>query len=421
MFAFHETTRKRICRMAFFALCAAPTIATAAWIAEHYWPGRQGRVARQLGDVLDVHVKLADWREPRPRVTRSSGLVLSDPSSGYALADLRTLEVQGGRLYSISEITVDAAQLPRLAEHVHRWLTKLPPTVHEVRISQLTIKLADKAADGPGDLFILHDVRGRIDRDAAGRTQAVLAGAANSGASDPAALIRLTLAPPTEGDSAAPTVSLETHSATVPARLLAAVAPGFERLGPAARFAGAVRWSLDQPELRGMVQGRLDAVDMSGLLSAGSPHRLRGMALIELAELSWRGSRIERLAGSIVAEHAQMSRSLLEALVANFRCPQGSDGVPMASDPEMISLDFLATAFQLKSDGLTFWGHCPPEANMQDGCIAVSGMQPLLIAPPYRDWPLGVLVQTLAGQSASWLPASREAVDIASRLPLPLK
>ena len=58
---------------------------------------------------------------------------------------------------------------------------------------------------------------------------------------------------------------------------------------------------------------------------------------------------------------------------------------------------------------------------MQEGCRCRSvGCSRRPPAPPYRDWPLGYLVQTLSGCRAAWLPATREAVELARRLPLPL-
>jgi len=191
-------------------------------------------------------------------------------------------------------------------------------------------------------------------------------------------------------------------------------------LGTDARFIGAVRWTLDQPQLHGLIQGRVDPVNLASLLPAGSPHAMRGNGHVELAELSWHGSRIERLAGTLVGEHAQASRSFVVAMAKDFKCPQYGEGVPAADDAAMIALDLLAIQFELNGKGLTFWGHCPPEANMQAGCMAVSGSQPLLFGPPYRDWSFGLLIQTLMAPPDAWLPATRSAIEMAERLPLPL-
>jgi hypothetical protein len=329
----------------------------------------------------------------------------------------------GVRAYSANEVTIDGRQLAALGEKVNHWLTKLPPATHEIRCSRLVIKLAsnDVAGQDPAATLTLHDIRGRIDRDAAGRLRAQFAATLAPSDQTSAAVIQWTLEPSVDGASAAATLTLDAQAAAVPARSLAAVIPGFGKFGPAARFTGLVRWTLDHPQVQGSATGRLHEVDLAQVLPAGSPHSLGGHATIELTELSWTGERIERLGAAVIAEHARMSRSLLEAAVTTFRCGQGSDGVPAPDEPASIALDLLAVRFQMSSEGLTFWGHCPPEANMQEGCLAVSGLQPLLIARPYYNWPLGALVQTFAAPSSAWLPATREAIEMGSRLPLPLR
>jgi hypothetical protein len=172
------------------------------------------------------------------------------------------------------------------------------------------------------------------------------------------------------------------------------------------------------------LQGRVHSADLAALLPIGSPHTLRGVATVELTEFIWEGEQVERLAGTLTAQQAAMSRSLLDEMASKtgFQCPQASDGVPVDGDSSLVALDAMAVRFQLSSEGLTFWGQCPAEeAGMPENCMATSGRQPLLIAPPFYNWHLGVLVQTLAGPGAAWLPATREAVDMAGRLPLPVK
>src|SRR5688572_28613413 len=144
MFALHETTRKRVCRAAFFALCVAPTLAMASWMASYHWPGRHGRLSRELGRTLDVHVKLADWREPRPQTVRTSGMTLSDGATGRALVNVTRLEMQTGRgsqVLRIDEAIVDASQLNQVACKVDRWLRLLPPEAQEVQCRRLVIRL----------------------------------------------------------------------------------------------------------------------------------------------------------------------------------------------------------------------------------------------------------------------------------------
>ncbi|HEX6963045.1 MAG TPA: hypothetical protein VF175_14345 [Lacipirellula sp.] len=431
MFAFHETTRKYVSRIAFVALCVAPTLFTAWWIAGHHWPGRKGRLARELSESLNVHVKLANWREPRPRVVRVQHLTISDPSSAQLLTELNLLEVHRGavRAYTLDEVTIEAAQLDRVAAKVLGWTEKLPPEVHEIRCRRLNLRFTDgrpaqSQATSPR-VFTLHHIRGRINRDAAGRRTIQLMGYETENPTEDSPKVTLTLAPSSDAASAAPALTLESIGVAIPGQVLSSAALGFGSLGVDATFRGIVRWTLAQPETTAIAQGRLDGVDLAKLLPADSPHTLQGQATVELSELSWRGARIERLAGAVHAEHVQMSRSLIDAaaFTHGFQCRQDGSGTPVAGEPSLVSVDVLAVQFQLDAEGLVFSGNCPPDVTAQPGCIAVSGVQPLVIEPPYpgHKWPLGVLFQTLSARPTAWLPATRDAVDMASRLPLPLR
>jgi hypothetical protein len=426
MFALHETTRKRVCRAAFFALCVGPTLLTAWWIASHYWPGSQGRISRELGRTLDAHVKLADWREPRPRTVRTSGLTLSEATSGYPLVEVKLLEAQSGgglQVYRIDEARIDAGQLDQVARKIDRWLRMLPPDVHEVRCRRLAIRLPSPtdagSATAPTRHFHVHNVQVRIDRDGAGRVQAK--GMAFVGdAQYPTGAVRLTLSPSSDS-GVANALTLETESSGVAASALAAVVPGFHCFGGDAVFVGKVQWLFTSGEQAGIALGRVLQADLASVLPASSPHRLRGHATVELTELKWRGERIERLAGAVFAREAAVSQSLVEAAVTNFRCGRGAPGQPTADDPSLIDLSYMGIHFNLNEKGLTFWGACPPDASTEEECIAVSGMQPLLVAPRLHNWHVGWLVQTALAPPSGWLPATREAVEMAERLPLPVK
>ena len=59
-------------------------------------PVREVALHGQLSETLDLHVKLADWRYPRPSMIRSAGLSLSDPVSGAMLAEIGHLETKQG-------------------------------------------------------------------------------------------------------------------------------------------------------------------------------------------------------------------------------------------------------------------------------------------------------------------------------------
>lgn len=425
MFAFHETTRKQLCRTAFLVLCVAPCAATALWIASHYLPGRNSRAARELGAVLDMHVKLADWRDPRPDMNRASRVALSDPQSGSPLAELADLAWRRGtgvRSCVIDRLSMEAAQCDELVAKLPRLLAKLPPERHDLRIATLTITPPHDAAATPhtaGKPWVFRDVRVQVDSDAAGRQRLQLLAPSPGSAAAAGRAVRITMIPAQDATSAAPVVTMETGPSPLPASLLAPFVPGWGRLGAEARFTGNVRWTLDAQSPQGATQGRLEGVDLAAIQPSGSPHQLQGAATIDLTELTWRAGRLQRLAGALRATDAQVSQSLVAALTRTFHCTLAEGAT---ADPStLVPLDSLAVQFELDGRGLTFWGDCPSEADGPPSCMATSAGRPLLFGPRYRDWPLGTLVQAFVAPSNVWVPATREAVDLAERLPLPLR
>jgi hypothetical protein len=385
----------------------------AAWIAERHWPGRKGRIAQELGQRAGVHLKLADWRSPRPGLVRSSGIVVSDPRTALGLIEVEGLEVRtrgGRRQFVVAKTTLECEQLACVAARVNAWLTNLAVEEQEIRVGELTLKSG-------GSPLVLSNVQGRVQRDASGRLEARFAGfTAGSKPTDQPA-VRLTLAPSSDKTNASPVLIFET-SAPISARVLAAVAPGFGGFGKAATFVGTVRWTLDQTAAHGSLSGRVEKVDLSALWPGGSPHELRGLATIELDEMRWTGERLERLAGFIRSDRAQVSQSLVESLGKYLRCPRPTLGRPSAIEPAILELDAIAMRFQLDERGLTLSGDCPV-AHGAAGCLAVSGGQPLVMQPPFPSIPVGVLVQILSAPPPAWVPATREAVEMAERLPLP--
>jgi hypothetical protein len=70
-------------------------------------------------------------------------------------------------------------------------------------------------------------------------------------------------------------------------------------------------------------------------------------------------------------------------------------------------------------DGLSLAGLLPLEANQPTGCIAKSGGRPLLTSPPHPRLHASAWLQFVAGPAPGWVPATREVIEAASRLPLP--
>jgi hypothetical protein len=420
MFAIHETTRRRVCRTAFVALCVAPTLATAGWIASHYAPGADARIGRRFSELLGALVEVHEWRQPKPSTVRSAAAAVKEHDAEAAeLLTLSGLESRfsgSRRLHLIKQATVDCDRLGALASVAERWLAALRGGSEEIRVERLAVVRRTGSQAGVADRELaLSDVQAAIERGPKGELSLRASGRLPGGEGQTPLILRASAK--SAGDGSTIVVTIDGQSAALPAWAIASVAPGFSAFGEAG-FTGVVQWTLGEREPSGLVRGRLEPVELASLLPAGGPHALDGLAMIEITEMSWRGARIERLSGSLRAENAHMSRSLIDAMVQNFRCPRLIAGAARVDEAELVALDALAIRFQIDGEGLTFWGDCRDE-RLPEGSMAASGGQAVLVQPPYRNWNPGVLIQTLAAPAAAWLPATREALEMARRLPLP--
>jgi hypothetical protein len=422
MLHLHETTRRRVGRVALIALCAAPTLAMTAWIAWRLLPGGDARQSHRLSTMLQATVAATEWRQPRPNVVRIASLSLGDAAEGSAtFGEARGLQWRfgGGRcVASLDSATVTCCRMTRLAKPFAAWLDQLATPSLQVRCRQLELRAGGTAPGGA--TAVLHGVQVDVERDAAGIVRCRLTGRAAKGAAA-TSQIRLTLEHSSGG---VPTihVMLDTAEAPVSASLLACVAPGFDRLGAQATFTGMIGGRTDGETFVGAATGRLEQVDLAAALPAGSPHTVRGEATVELSELKWRGDRVALLAGRIDARDALVSPSLPAAAAEYMRCPHERvmlrGGLDSGHD-KLIAVDRLNCRFRLDGEGLLLTGDAASEENSWPGCLATSGGRPLAFEPGEGPMPAGAWIQFLLGPSQSWLPATRQAVDIAERLPLP--
>lgn len=422
MFAFHETTRKRICRTAFIALCLAPTLATAAWIVDRRLPSRTATQAARLGALLQTKAELAGYREPRPGSMRCDQLALDDSTSGEPL-----VRFQGVRLHRreatwsvfVEAATVDAEHLDGLAAKVGAWLALPELQSADLRVGRLTLTLPSTTTGSTTPVFTLDDLQGRIQRDAEGVAHLQLAGRATDSPAEDKAVVRLAVQRSTAAPGAKSRASLDSSASALPIELLARLVPPLSGLDAKAVLTGSVEWTIDASGVAGVAKGRLSDVALSSLLPAGSPHAVSGRATVAVTVCRWRGARLERLEASATAEDVQASKSLVTAAIKFIYCVQTAEGVAGNGKAQTIALDRLACHFVLDHRGLNLSGDLPQSVEAPTGCLATSGNQPLLLQPPYVDIPAGAWIQFVAGPSDSWLPATEAAVRMAGRLPLP--
>jgi hypothetical protein len=419
MFAFHETTRRRICRTAFVLMCLAPTLWTAAWIIERRLPTYGAAQAVRLSNLLQVRAELTGYGEPRPQSVRCAQLTLTDPATGQAVARLQEVRLRstgGGSMITAERVTVDAPQVGVLARKISSWLMAERAETTDFYVERLVINFPSTDANKTTREIALGAAQARVQRNATGATQLRLAirSLGSPPADKPVAQFAVERSSNAKGIV---TANLET-SLPIPPPALAGV-PGMDGLDAETMFTGAVQWTFDHTGQAGIVSGRLEGMELQALLPPGSPHAAVGRATVTIAELRWRDRRIERLEGATVVEKAAVSASLLTAAAKHLYCVPMSDGVAASDSAPMIAVDRLACRFVLDQKGLTLTGDMPPAEKLPAGCLATSGGVALIMQPQYVDVPAGAWVQFVAGPANSWVPASAGAVKVAERLPLP--
>lgn len=471
MFAFHETTRKRTCRTAFFALCLAPTCATAAWIADHHLPWRTAAAARRLSDRYHLEVALAGSQEPRPRMTRTAAVTLAAPSAADPLVKLTGVETHrrgAALLLSINELALAVADLPALAERLEWSLARTDAARIELHVNTLALQPA-----GGAPPVTLHQLKGIIERDAQQHPRLKLIAHLDGKASlspsvdvpneptQPAAqqelrppAVSLTVETlPASDDKSAPqrTITLDAQQAAIPVALLAPLIPGAAGLNPDATFAGVVTWKPvvqkqtdepTEPALAGALRGQLADVDLARLLPKNSSHILQGRATIDLAAYHWQGDQLQQLAGTLTASDAQANGSFLAAAPSYLGCPPGeplkpalaaaqrlaeqrrAGQDPSPEDAALLSatheLPHLACRFTLDAAGLAIEPHIPAASQLPAGTLAASADAPILFCPQLKQnerLPAVAWLQFIASPPGAWIPFTPETLETARRLP----
>lgn len=457
MFSLHETTRKRTCRTAFFALCLAPTCATAAWIADHHLPWRDAAAAGRLSDRYHLEVTLDDLQEPRPNMTRLAGVTLAEPGVAAPLMKLTGVVThrRGDALVlAIEEVALAAADLPALAARCEWLLGRTPAAKIELRIERATLAASDGAP-----AVTLHQLRGAIERngDAPPRLQAIAHLTENPNPdAKPIGLTYELAAKPSavdaeahqETEAAEPAtqqriVTFNTQQNAIPVALLAPVVPGMAALNNAATFTGVVTWRASDA---GELHGRLASVDLAGVLPADSPHKLTGTATLELTDCQWHGERLQRLAGTLAATDAQANDSFLAAAHGYLACRPVESLLPTLAAAQRLAeqrragqelspedaamldamhlLSHLACRFTLNAAGLVIEQHIPAASTLPADTLAAIDGQAVLLCPRPADGKIlpGVAwLQFIASPHppGQWLPYTPEALETASRLPPP--
>jgi hypothetical protein len=421
MFSLHETTQRRVCRVAFVVCALAPALLTVVWSAYSLRPWRAADWRRTLSQQLHVQSTVEGVTSPRPGIQRLAKVRLADLRTELPLATLDDVRVQwqGSRLMLVAQhLEIEAESFSATAATLATWMsatmsaTDLPAI--ELRADRLTIFGGGQQTLSLHNLIMVNERQ--KDQSQQVVFQAMLPAAGQGGAALPLRLV-------VEQRGKQTKATLQTGAAQAPSWLLASLLPGVARCAEAT-FTGSVQLESDARQTRGSMQGRLAGLTLRDWLGPDSPHTIRGTAQVELEQLSWRGDRVVSARGSLQATRGAIGQSLLKEAVKRFYCVPGASFVVDANASEKLQpFDELACEFQISSAGITLTGNCSSLSNATldatSGCLLAVDGRSLLMEPPYASLPVAQLVQVLSQGASSWLPASQEAHAMAGKLPLP--
>jgi hypothetical protein len=413
MFSLHETTQRRVCRMAFVVGALVPTLLTLVWAAHSLRPWREADWQRTLSQQLHVHSSVDHITSPRPGIDQLTNVRLADLRSELPLAALDEVRAQwlDSRLVLVAgELQVEVNSFPALGSTLAASMSagNLP----EVELQADRLIIVGRLQQ----TFSLHSLR-MVSQLQEGRSrhlilQAMLPPTEQGGAGQPLRLV-------VEQHGKLIKTTLHTGAAQLPSWLLPELLPSVAHC-EGTTFSGSMQLEADQGKTSGSLRGRLAGLKLSEWLGVDSPHALHGTAHVGIDQLVWRDGRIVSARGTLKASRGAVGRSLLVDAVKRFYCLPGASAALEGSPVESLQpFDELACEFHLGSEGISLTGKCVSTSDAEQGCLLAVDGRSLLLEPPYANLPVALVVQVFSQPASSWLPASREAHDMAGTLPLP--
>jgi hypothetical protein len=397
MFSLHERIQRRVCRTAFVAFCALPTIVVIGWAAYFNRPWSERDWQHSIEHTLHVGAEISAVSAPQPLVRRISKLSLTDLKSKSLLIEVDELLVHSAEEVEARNITIHVNQFADIATAVQIWLTGNDFSDVNWHVGKMTlIGLA-------GQQFQLDDVAIQSQSAPTGARQIVV-----RCSSGPELVIE-------RSASGATRCRFESTQTKLPAWLLADTMPGASRWLRAS-FTGTLQLQKSHGSLSGSFEGEVDAIDCREWIGSDS---LLTQAKLRMEEFTWESGRVETMQGWLETTEGLISTELLKSLHRVLTCQVVDETLLHSS--EAIRFDKLACRFRLNSAGLTCVDPATinnPQAN-GPGILITSQGKPLVMQPAYSNLPLANFVQLFFPVERDVLPGTREATEMGDKLPLP--
>ncbi len=403
MFALHETTQRRVCRVTFLLACVLPILATLAVVVYSNRPWQEADWQRTLDQSFHIRAQLDHYATPRPGVAEFTNLRLADLRTNHPLASVAKLRSchQDNRLSLQAElIELEAEQLPALATTLATWLATDQIQPFELRVERLTIVSKSFQALPLQGLTIRSD-------GVSPKRQQFLAKAFDSEGN----AVQLKLV----ADRVALQCRLVAQQSALPCWLVGKLVPGLRNFGEA-MFTGQISAQSEDHGLHGKLSGNLAHVDLQTWFGERGPHRLEGQAQIQLRQFAWSDNGIKRIEGTMHAQQGAVNDSLLNGMSKLFGCNAGpAFQLFQEVTPEsLLPFDQLAIQFRVDSNGIVLTG-----AGANDALLSNKGKT--MLYGPQREQAFAVanLVQLFHRAQHGFFPDTRGSLDMATELPLP--
>lgn len=404
----HERTERALCRLAFFLLCALPTLLTlsAVIVTRTPWYHRAEIAALEslLQQRLGLSVTISEMRRPTPAAWQLEGVRLSDPETGAEVARVRVVNyavVDGRSGIYLEQPELRSDQFPLSWRLVHDRFLCQPELIG----SGLRLRAMDLSIHNQLQGLTLSPLDVRIEpqeNDTVGTVQFTLAGRP---AGEAPALLRITR--DRSGNEPRTHLSLATGASPLPCNVLANYLPVMRLLGSDAQFAGQLRWELGYEDYSVQLQGaKFTDVNMLDLFELFD-YRLSGVGTVEIQSLTrHRGRPISEAIGRIAITGAKVEPALLRAVQT-----LGVAVDPSALEaPGRIDCQSVAFGFQLHGAEVQLSGLCHRQPNfesMQPGTAVVVDDRPLAHVQPNQRLSTDSLSQALDPRHRVTMPLGR--------------
>ena len=417
MFSLHETTQRRVCRVAFVAFCLLPTLWTLGWIAHFYRPWRYDDWQRGLAEHFHVQAKVEGIESPRPGITKLARLQIADLRTQRPLGTIEKLKIENQG----NSLALGAVRIEIPVAQVQEFLKTIETCCNASEIPPLKFHAQQLIVVGPqGEIFKFANLRMHGQTSAAGNKQFRLLAEVTRDATP--TTVELLVNEQAIESKTELAVQFDTKQSQLPVWMVAKLIPGMSRC-TSANFAGKGTTYLSPAGSRGQLQGEVSKINLSQWVGPFSAERVQGMGTLHITDYLWQKNGVAQIKGQLQFGPGRITSDAMNLLVQRMNCQPLPQGANKASEPAegWYKFDELRCGFEITPHGIKVVGACNTQPDVA-GCIMALNGQPLLLQPIRPEISLGGLAQVLLPLpkiNSRWMQLSREAIEMMRNLPVP--